>query len=54
MTHGTLAVAADDERYLPTVPGREHRDKPIYKFEGTSRLYTTFPISIYPAASQKM
>ena len=42
MTHGTFAVV-DNERDLPTVPGRENRDMPIWNFEGGGRFYTTFP-----------
>ncbi|KAL9137789.1 MAG: hypothetical protein Q9175_000994 [Cornicularia normoerica] len=42
MTHGTFAVV-DNERNLPTVPGRKNRDNSIWDFEGGGRFYTMFP-----------
>ena len=42
MTHATFAVL-DNERYLPTVPGRKNRDYSIWDFNGGGRFYTVFP-----------
>lgn len=42
MTHATFAVL-DNERYLPTVPGRRNRDYSIWDFNGGGRFYTVFP-----------
>jgi thioester reductase-like protein len=42
MTHGTFAVL-DNERNLPTVPGRRNRDYSIWDFKDGGRFYTVFP-----------
>ncbi|KAF2832434.1 putative NRPS-like enzyme [Ophiobolus disseminans] len=42
MTHATFAVL-DNERNLPTVPGRRNRDYSIWDFSGGGRFYTVFP-----------
>ena len=42
MTHATFAVL-DNERNLPTVPGRRNRDYSIWDFNGGGRFYTVFP-----------
>ena len=42
MTHATFAVL-DNERNLPSVPGRRNRDYSIWDFSGGGRFYTVFP-----------
>ncbi|KAF2011090.1 putative NRPS-like enzyme [Aaosphaeria arxii CBS 175.79] len=42
MTHATFAVL-DNERKLPTVPGRRNRDFSIWDFKTGGRFYTVFP-----------
>lgn len=42
MTHGSFAVL-DNERNLPSVPGRQNRDFGIWDFPGGGRFYHIFP-----------
>lgn len=42
MTHGSFAIL-DNERNLPTVPGRKNRDSSAWDFEGGGRFYTMMP-----------
>ena len=43
MTHGSFATL-DNERNLPTLPGRKNRDLSIYNFDrGGGKFYTVFP-----------
>lgn len=42
MTHGSFSIL-DNERKLPTVPGRQNRDFSIWDFPGGGRFYHIFP-----------
>ncbi|KAI8966246.1 acetyl-CoA synthetase-like protein [Daldinia sp. FL1419] len=42
MTHGSLAVL-DNEKNLPSLPGRKKRDWTMWTWEGEGRLYSAFP-----------